>query len=639
MDASLANQEQKGLIRRSRADLRRAQAGLKKARMTSFDIPLESESMSDSALQERPKAKTLRPLRALLPFVRPYRWHVACALAALVIAAAALLALPVALRFVIDRGIAAEDPLTINRYFLALAGATIVFGGFAALRFYIVSWLGERVAADVRNALYRHIVRLDLAFYEVTKIGEVLSRLTTDTTLVQSITGSGFSIALRTAVQLVGALVMLVITSPALTGYIVLTIPIVIGPILIIGRRVRKLSRASQDRIADASGLAGETLGAIQLIQAYTLEDAQTARFGASVDAAYQTAVTRVRVRALLTAYAIVALFGAITFILWLGAHAVIEGSMTGGELGQFLFFAILVGGAAAGLSEQWGEVQRAAGAVERIVELLSAEPMIRAPLRPVPLPVPSLGSLAFDAVTFHYPSRPNTAALDHVSFEARRAETVALVGPSGAGKSTVFQLLLRFFDPQSGRILLDGVNIADAEPRAVRDRIGLVPQDTVIFGASVLDNVRIGRPQAADAEVEAAARAAAAHDFIERLPQRYDTFLGERGMRLSAGQRQRIAIARAILKNPPVLLLDEATSALDAESERLIQHALEGLMRNRTTLIIAHRLSTVLKADRIVLLDQGRVIDSGTHAELMRRNALYANLARLQFIESEAAA
>ncbi len=587
--------------------------------------------MTDLAA-DRPKARSVRPLKALLPFLRPYRATLVIALVALLVAAAALLVLPVAARYVIDRGFVANDAETINRYFGWFLLAAVVFGSFAAIRFYFVTWLGERVVADIRDAVYGRVVRMDPAFFEVTRTGEVLSRLTTDTTLVQSIAGSGISIALRSSINLVGALVMLALTSPRLMGWIVVMIPVVIAPLIVVGRYVRKLSRVAQDGIADSSGLAGETLNAIQTVQAFTLEKLQTERFHGSVEHAFATAVRRTRARALLTALGVMLVFGAVTLVLWLGAHAVLDGEMTAGELGQFLFYAMFVAGSAAALSEMWGEVQRAAGATERLVELLEAEPAITAPAVPMPLPSPGEGRIVFEHVAFSYPSRPDTRALADFSICIEPGETIAFVGPSGAGKSTTFQLLLRFYDPEAGRIMVDGVDLVAADPREARSRIGLVPQDTVLFGATARENIRYGRPDASDAAIEAAAAAAAADEFIRELPEGYETFLGERGARLSGGQRQRIAIARAILKDPPILLLDEATSSLDAQSERLVQQALERLMQGRTTIIIAHRLATVLKADRIVVMDRGRIVDVGSHAELSARNPLYARLAELQF-------
>jgi ATP-binding cassette, subfamily B, bacterial len=585
---------------------------------------------------DRPKARSLKPLATLGPFIRPYRSRVIVALVALVVAAAAMLALPVALRQLIDHGLAAQSAATINRYFVGFLAAAALFGGFAALRFYYVTWIGERVVADVRDAVYRRVIRMDPSFFEVTRTGEVLSRLTTDTTLVQTIAGSSLSIALRSTLSLVGALVMLTLTSGKLMAALVVLLPLVIVPLIVVGRRVRTLSRASQDRIADSSGLAGETLNAIQTVQAYTLEELQSRRFGAAVEASFATGVQRTLVRALLTAIGTMLVFGAITFVLWLGAHEVLAGRMTGGQLGQFLLYAVYVGASAAALSETWGEVQRGAGAMERLSELLAACPAIAAPANPSHLPRRATGRIRFEHVTFRYPSRPETAALSDYSLEVAPGETVAFVGPSGAGKSTAFQLLLRFYDPQAGRITLDGVDLAQLAPEELRAQIGLVPQDTVLFGASARENIGYGRPGASDAEIVAAATAAAADGFLRAMPDGYDTFLGERGLRLSGGQRQRLAIARAILKDPPVLLLDEATSALDAESERLVQEALERLTQGRTTIVIAHRLATVLKADRIIVMDHGRIVGMGTHAELAASNPLYARLAALQFSAPE---
>ena len=581
---------------------------------------------------DRPKAKSLKPLQGIWPFIKPYTGTVLWAALFLLVAAGAQLALPIAFKHLIDDGMATRDVGTINRYFVMFLGAAVAFGAFAALRFYMVTWLGERVVADMRSAVYARVIRMDPTFFEVTRTGEVLSRLTTDTTLVQSLVGSSLSIALRSAVSLVGSLVLLVATSPGLTAIFLVLLPLIIAPMLIMGRKVRVLSRASQDRIADTSAMADETLNAMQTVQAFQLEPLHSQRFTAAVEDSFTTALSRIRARAILTALGTILVFVAVTVVLWVGAHKVLANTMSFGELSQFLLYSGYMAMAAAMLSEVWGEVQRDAGAMERLMELHRAEPEIRALPNAVALPSTRQGRIEFSDVSFRYPSRPEQSAVQHLSLQIEPGETVALVGPSGAGKSTVMQLLLRFYDPQQGRILIDTVDIATADPADVRSRIALVPQDTVLFGTTARENTRYGRPNASDADIEAAARDAAAHEFILQLPQGYDTYLGERGTRLSGGQRQRIAIARAILRDPPILLLDEATSALDAESERLVQAALERLMERRTTLVIAHRLATVLKADRIAVLDQGQLVAIGTHTQLLQSSPLYARLAELQF-------
>ena len=582
-----------------------------------------------------PPPRKLGPLAQLAPFLAPYRGTLLLALLALLIAAGASLVLPVAVRQMIDQGFSRSNAEHIDRYFLLLFGVAMVLGLFTAARFYLVSWLGERVVADIRSAVYRHIIHMSPAFFETTRTGEVLSRLTTDTTLIQTVVGTSMSMALRSMVMLAGGLVMMAVTSPRLTGFTLALLLFVILPIIAFGRQVRKLSRASQDRVADSSALAGEKLNAVPTVQAFTQEEYETVRFAQSVESAFDTARRRIRARAGLTAIIIVMVFGAIVLVLWQGARSVLGGGMSAGVLSQFVLYAVLVATSIGALSEVWGDVQRAAGATERLMELLAAQPAIQVAAKPLPLPAAApgvTGDIRMEKLLFHYPSRPGHAALSDVSLHVRAGETVAVVGPSGAGKTTLFQLLLRFYDPQGGRIVLDGVDIAGADPAAVRARIGIVPQDTVVFSADAMENIRYGRAGASDGEVMGAARAAMADEFIARLPEGYRTFVGERGVRLSGGQRQRIAIARAILKNPPVLLLDEATSALDAESERLVQAALENLMQGRTTLVIAHRLATVRNASRIVVMEDGRIEAVGSHEELLERSALYARLAALQF-------
>lgn len=593
--------------------------------------------MTTPSSTDRLQKASLKTLAELLPFLKPYLNRFIMAGVALVVAAGATLAIPYAFKQMIDLGFGGagnKSAAHIDLYFLALFAVASVLAIATAARFYSVSWLGERVTSDIRSAVYAHVVTQSPQFFETTQSGEVLSRLTTDTTLIQSVVGTSISMALRNVLLFVGGMVMLFVTSVKLSSIILIALVLVVVPIVLFGRRVRKLSRASQDRIADVSAMAGEILNAMPTVQAFTHEHIEAERFGGSVETAFTTAIARIRARSLLTMVAILLVFGAIVFVLWLGAHAVIQGRMTGGELGQFILYATIVAGAIGALSEVLGEAQRAAGATERLLELLAEKSSIQSPANPVMLPPRTAAgaTLSLSDVTFHYPSRPLTAALSQLSITIAAGETVAIVGPSGAGKTTLFQLLLRLYDPQQGTIALDGIDVTQLDLHTLRGAIGIVPQDTVIFSANAMENIRYGRVGASDAEVIAAAHMAAAHEFIERLPEGYQSFLGERGVRLSGGQRQRIAIARALLKNPPLLLLDEATSALDAESERLVQSALEAAMVGRTTLVIAHRLATVKRVDRIVVMEHGQIVEIGTHAELVAKNGLYASLAALQF-------
>ncbi|MGI4878123.1 MAG: ABC transporter transmembrane domain-containing protein [Janthinobacterium lividum] len=582
--------------------------------------------------------RKLSRLALLWQFVRAYPGHLVAALGALVVASASTLAIPQGLKLVVDRGFkAGADPSTIAPYFWILLGIVAIQGVATGIRFYYVSWIGERVVADVRKSVHRHLLSLDPGFFEENRPSEIASRLTSDTAVIEQVVSSSASVALRNLFMGVGGIVYMAFQSPKLTGLMLLVIPITILPIVFLGRHVRTLSRSSQDRIATLGTIVAEVLGAIRVVQAFTQEVRESARFGAAVEATFATARHRIRVRALMTAIVIFLIFGAITLVLWEGAADVVSGRMTGGTITAFLIAAALVAGAFGALTEVYGDFMRAAGASGRIEELLSARPDIKPPLRPVALPQPALGQLTLDHVTFHYATKPDAAAVIDFSLDIRPGETVAVVGPSGAGKSTLFQLVQRFYDPQSGTIRLDGVALPDADPVDVRSRIAVVPQETVVFATSAYENILYGRPDATEAEVWAAAEAAHADGFLRELPEGIHTFLGEAGARLSGGQRQRLAIARAVLRDAPLLLLDEATSALDAESERLVQRALERLMAGRTTLVIAHRLATVRSADRIVVMDGGRIVAQGTHDALIAGGGLYAKLARLQFEDAAA--
>ena len=586
--------------------------------------------------EERPKSRSLAELAHLWLYVRRYPLQLVGAVIALVVAAGTVLAMGAGLHRMVDEGFVGNNVELLDKAVLVLIGVTVLLAASSFARFFLVSWIGERVVADIRRRVFDHVITLSPAYFETTRTGEVLSRLTTDTTILQVVVDSTVSIAMRNALLLVGGSVLLIVTSPKLTGLVFLVVPLVLLPILIFGRKVRRLSRMTQDRVADVGAYVNESVGEIRTLQAFGHEPVDRRSFGARVEETFRVAVKRIRARALLTAAVIVLAFGAISIILWIGGHDVLAGRITPGELSAFVFYSIVVAGAVGALSEVVGDLQRAAGAMERLLELLATKPEIDAPEQPRALPTPGRGAVAFRGVTFRYPARPEQKALVDFDLEILPGEKTALVGPSGAGKSTVFQLLLRFYDPQAGAVLLDGVDLREADPKQLRARIGLVSQEPVLFSENVLENIRYGRPEASEAEVLAAAETANARDFIEQLPEGFGTQLGERGMMLSGGQRQRIALARAVLRDPSVLLLDEATSALDAESERTVQQALDRLMAGRTTLVVAHRLATVLKADRILVLDKGRVVETGRHADLVSRGGLYARLAALQFEDAE---
>ena len=579
-----------------------------------------------------PSQRRLRPLVALAPYVARYRGRAFLALIALTVAAITTLLVPVAVRRMIDFGFTPEGIALINSYFSVMIAVVAVLALASASRFYLVMTIGERIVADLRRDVFAHLMSLSPAFFDSARSGELISRLTADTTQIKSAVGASVSVALRNVLMFVGAIMMMVITSPRLSGFVLLAIPLIVLPLVAFGRWVRRLSRNAQDTLADATAYAAELVGAIRTVQAYTGERLADARFGGEVEQAYEAARTSTQARAVLTAIIIFIVFTSVVAILWIGSHDVLTGTISPGRLGQFVLYTAFAAAGLGQLSEVWGEVSAASGAAERLFEILRVRPEIAAPAAPRALPKPARGDVSFENVSFAYPMRPDVLVVDRVSFSVRAGEKVAIVGPSGAGKSTLFHMLLRFYDPASGTISFDDVPVNAADPREVRSQIALVPQDSVVFATSARENIRFGRPEAGDAEVERAAELAHATEFIRRMPKGFDAQLGERGVTLSGGQRQRIAIARAILRAAPLLLLDEATSALDAESETLVQTALEELMRHRTTLVIAHRLATVLSCDRIMVMDQGRIVEQGTHASLVAANGLYARLARLQF-------
>ncbi|MDG1858235.1 MAG: ABC transporter transmembrane domain-containing protein, partial [Emcibacteraceae bacterium] len=578
-----------------------------------------------------PKRK-VSEINLLWVFLRPYKSTIFKALIALVVAAASTLAIPQAIRSIIDQGFTSVSIETINLYFLGLLGIAFILAVATFGRYYLVTWLGERVVTDIRREVFAKVLTLSPVFFEKNRSGDILSRLNTDTTVIQSIVGSTASVALRNVITMIGGLIMMLVTNWQLTTYVFMVLPIIVVPLILIGRKVRNLSRTSQDKLAETSATANETIGAVQTVQSYTQEKFENSKYSGFIEVAFGAAIERTRMRAILTFLIILLVFAAVDLVLWLGARDVIAGNISGGELTAFVIYAVLVAGAMGALSEVYGELQRAAGAAGRCLEIISTESEIHPPENPKTFPSPSKGELSFKDVTFSYPSRPTEEILGHFNLDVKGGETVAIVGPSGAGKTTVFQLLQRFYDPQGGQITIDGVALPDADPVEVRKHLGVVSQESMIFATSISENIKYGNQDATDEMIAAAARAARADEFIDRLPEGMDTFLGERGTRLSGGQRQRIAIARAVLQDSQILLLDEATSALDAENEKLVQAALEKLMQNKTTLVVAHRLATVQKADRIVVMDQGEIVESGNHDELLKKGRLYAHLAGLQF-------
>ena len=593
----------------------------------------------DPAAPARPDKASLKGLKPLVPFALRYKGRIAAALVALIMASTATLIIPLAVRRMIDFGFSAAGADLIDRYFLVMIAVVSLLAVASASRYYLVMTLGERVVADIRIAVFDHLTKLDAAFYDMTRSGEIVSRLTADTTQIKSAFGSSASIALRNLVLFIGAISMMVITSPHLSGLVLIAIPVIVLPLVLSGRAVRRRSRDAQDRLADASAFATEAIGAMQVTQAFTAEGATRSRFNHAVEDAFSSARDSTGARAVLTAVAIFLIFTSVVGVLWWGAQEVLTNRMSGGRLSQFVLYAVFSAGALGELSQVWGEISAAAGAAGRLADILSITPRIQAPSQPLALPNPPLGTLAFDQVEFAYPGRPDQPVLQGVGFALKKGERVALVGPSGAGKSTVMQLILRFYDAGRGEVRIDGCDVRSVDPAALRHCLSYVPQESVIFAATIRENIRFGRPDATDTQIEAAARLAEVDRFVREWPDAYDTMIGERGVTLSGGQRQRIAIARAILRDAPILLLDEATSALDAESETLVQAALDGLMEGRTTLVIAHRLATVLGCDRILVMAHGRIVEEGTHATLVAKGGLYARLAELQFNQSSKAA